>query len=164
MNEQWTNEEVLALEGIQTFDEMVEVALVILKRMSERNKTIVQLCGPMSTGGLGDLGKNMKFFQCALEVLEGDDFIVFDQSLFQGAMIRLSKKEDHGAYCTPILEVFYRRLFESGLIKKTLFLPDWQSSKGATWERELAVRLGMGVEDYPVELLVKAKAKFKETK
>ena len=59
MHEHWTEDEVMALQATTTFDEVAEVAIVILTRMKALGQPIVQICGPMSTGGLGSLQKNM---------------------------------------------------------------------------------------------------------
>ena len=46
-------------------------------------------------------------------------------------------------YWLPILDIFYKKVFESGYVSTALFLPDWQSSKGATWEKKLVSDLGI---------------------
>ena len=52
-----------------------------------------------------------------------------------------------------MLDVLYRTIFSSGLINKALFLPDWESSKGARWERDLVTELGLEILEYPIEWL-----------
>ncbi len=69
-------------------------------------------------------------------------------------MKRLSDKypKENGYYIAT-LEFFYKKIFESGFINKALFLPGWQDSKGATWERNLAQKLNIIVEEYPEKWL-----------
>lgn len=150
----YSQEDLNALDTVSTLEEAGALALAILKRMSEEDKEIIQLCGPMSTGGLGNLEDNMKRFQSAINIAYNKGLLVFDQIPFQSSIIRLTKfKEGEPIYNMDILEIFYRTIFESGYIKKALFLPGWESSKGARWERELVTQLGIPVEEYPPEWL-----------
>ncbi len=154
MHEHWTDEEREALKATSTFEGTAEVAIAILVRMKGLGHPIVQICGPMSTGGLGNLERNMIRFQQAIDIATERGLTVFNQIPFQEAIIRICKfEEGPREYDWDILEIFYRRIFESGHISKTLFLSDWQSSTGATWERNLVTRLGIPTEEYPPEWL-----------
>ena len=62
----WTVAEIMELERVNEFNELAQIGLIVLDRMSKEGKTIVQICGPMSTGGLGSLKKNMDYFQYAV--------------------------------------------------------------------------------------------------
>lgn len=142
------------MEGAETFEDLAEIAIDRLKEMSLLGKPIVQICGPISTGGLGSLEKNIARFEKAIKIANDRGLQVFDQIPFEGSMKRLSAKYPKtDGYCLPILDIFYKKVFESGYVKTTLFLPDWQSSKGATWERKLVSGLGIEVRDYPLEWL-----------
>jgi len=134
-------------------EEAADVALLILSRMKELGKPIIQICGPMSTGGLGDLSQNMKRFQKAIDIATERGLTVFNQIPFQEAIVRLSRPGESDEYCMETLEIFYRRIFESGHISKTLFLSGWDGSTGATWERNLVCKLRIEVEEYPTEWL-----------
>jgi hypothetical protein len=154
MKDYWTELEIQALKNVATFEEMVPVALTILKKMHLLGKPIHQICGPISTGGKGSIEANMVYFHRAIQVAHEQGLLVFDQTPFQDAMVRLAA--DHDArkeYCTDILHVFYRGVFKSGLVDTLLFLPDWQSSFGATWEWNEAKELGLTAKDYPAEWL-----------
>jgi hypothetical protein len=52
-----------------------------------------------------------------------------------------------------ILEIFYKGLFDSGYIDEVYFLPDWQSSIGASWERKTIADFGIKIGEYPTEFL-----------
>jgi hypothetical protein len=142
------------LNSAQTFEELADIGINILKQMSLSGKPIVEICGPVSTGGLGSIEKNLKQLEEAINIAKKKGLQVFNQTPFEGAMSRLSVKYPKvNGYPVAILEIFYRKLFESSFISKFLFLPDWQSSKGATWERNIAPTLGIKVEEYPKEWL-----------
>ncbi len=151
----WTEKERKALEHISTLEEAADIATTILARMDTNGHPVVQICGPMSTGGLGDFRKNMARFERAISRACEHGLMVFNQLPFQNAIIRIVGFDESRSteYCMDILEVFYKRIFISGHIKKTLFLPDWQSSRGAVWERQIVAELGICIEDYPVEWL-----------
>ncbi len=154
MNEHWTETEVEALKTADTFEEVAEIAITILSRMSKAGLEIVQICGPMSTGGLGNLADNMARFQLAIERAFANGLLVFDQLPFQEVIIRLSGfQEGRSNYNWDILEIFYKRIFESGYVRRTLFIPGWGGSTGASWERQMVTKLGLIVEEYPIEWL-----------
>jgi hypothetical protein len=157
MNDHWTVEETQALKWVCTYEDAADIAIKILKKMSANGHQVVQICGPMSTGGLGNFKDNMARFKKSIESAERYGLLVFNQLPFQDAIIRISSFDENSngnqSYDMAILEVFYRKVFESGYVKKTLFLPGWQSSKGAQWERDLVESLGIVMEDYPVEWL-----------
>lgn len=149
----WTEKEITALEGVKSFEEAADIAISILVRMQEAGQPVVQICGPMSTGGRGSLEDNMAHFRRAIDKAVENGLTVFNQTPFQDAIIRLSNYYESKEYNMDILEVFYRRVFESGHLHKILFLPDWESSIGARWERKLGSELGLTVEEYPSEWL-----------
>ncbi|MCC7004521.1 DUF4406 domain-containing protein [Candidatus Nomurabacteria bacterium] len=136
----------------ESFEELALVGLEALEKMRLSGREIVQICGPISTGGLGSIEKNIERFERAIEKAIEKGLHVFNQAPFEDAMKRLSVKYPKvDGYCVAILEVFYRKIFESGHVSRTLFLPGWESSKGATWERKLVSGLGIAVEEYPME-------------
>lgn len=153
MSDYWTDEEKELLEKVASLEETADVAVSILKRMRGEGKPVVQICGPMSTGGAGSFEENMARFQKAIERASENGLTVFNQIPFQTAIIRLTDYYEGSPYNTDILEVFYRRVFECGYISKALFLSDWQSSRGAVWERNLVSDLGIEIEEYPEEWL-----------
>jgi hypothetical protein len=138
----------------ESFEDLADIAVDILREMDKSGKPIVQICGPISTGGLGSLEKNLTRFEKSIETAIKNGLQVFNQAPFEEAIRRISVKYPKtDGYCLAILDVFYKKVFESGYIKTALFLPDWQSSKGATWERELVSGLGLQVQEYPLEWL-----------
>lgn len=149
----WTEEDMSILQTADSFQEAADVAVAVLARMKTTDRPIVQICGPMSTGGRGNLQENLALFQKAIEVATEKGLLVFNQIPFQEVIDRIDTVSKTGEYCHDILEVFYRRVFESGYIDKALFLPGWEGSFGATWERNLVVKLGISIEDYPPEWL-----------
>jgi hypothetical protein len=154
MNTYWTDIEHEALRNIRSFDEMVPVGIGILERMAQENSHIVQICGPMTTGGRGSLAANMEHFNRAMVLASKNGLCVFDQTPFQDAMVRLGADWDaRREYCLDILHIFYRGIFMSGHLRELMFLPDWRSSTGATWEYEEGKKLGLVVSDYPEEWL-----------
>ena len=160
MEEYWTPEEKRRLKEAGKISELADIALVVLDRMSvsSDNREITQICGPMTTGGLGNLRDNMALFEYAITVAGENGFYVFNQLPFQDGMVRiLNWAPGQKVYRQEILEEFYRPIFASGKVQKTLFLPDWQSSHGASWEFELLGKLGIPRDDFPIELLTSAR-------
>ncbi len=152
MNNHVTAKDEADIAAANNFDELADVAITILKRMRSKTRhPIVEVCGPMTTGGFGDTEKNMKFFAGAITVLEQKGMLVFDQIPFEDSMVRLCAlpEEKKTGYCENILEIFYRRVFESGYIDQTWFLPTWRTSGGARWEREMSEDLQITIREFP---------------
>ena len=155
----WTSGELALLEPVKNFHELADVAIGVLSRMRKHADTlankppIVQICGPMSTGGLGRLEHNMAFFHHALKIALGRGLVVFNQIPCQTAIIRIANWQPDKPYCQEILDIFYRKVFESRRVWETLFLPDWGTSHGASWERKLITSLGISVKEFPIEWL-----------
>lgn len=151
----WTSEELASLDRVSNFHQLADVAIGVLSRMRSCTKEpIVQICGPMTTGGLGRLDWNMAFFEHALKVALKRGLVVFNQIPCQRAIGRIVKLYPVRAYCQEILDIFYRKVFESGHVGRTLFLPAWRSSHGASWERDLMTSLTIVAEDYPLKWLI----------
>lgn len=152
-DQHWMEEEMAALKKAESFNEAAEIALIILGRMKQSSDVIVQICGPMTTGGLGNLEDNMALFALAVETASANGLTVFNQGVFQDAMVRIYPFQPDKPYPMHLLEEFYRKIFESKHISKLIFLPSWHTSIGTKWEREIAPVLGMETEDYPAKWL-----------
>lgn len=150
---QLESEELEALKAANTFDELADIALVFLARVRAAHQEVVQICGPMSTGGCGSFEGNMERFNRAVAVAVEKGVVVFNQVLFQEAMIRICAWKDGDPYPEGLLTIFYQRVLSSGHITKGLFLSDWESSRGARWEYDFLVSNNIPVEGYPLEWL-----------
>lgn len=151
---QLTADEEATLLVVPTFADLAEVALAALGRLASKSRSgVAQICGPMSTGGLGSLDANMARFRRAVDVAHGRGVTVFDQLPFQDAMIRIIDWKPEKPYCHAILEEFYRPIFASGHLERLLFIAGWEHSTGAKWERDFGSTLGLRVEEYPMEWL-----------
>ena len=132
----WKPDDLHRLSQVKTFEQMAEIGLTIIERMPQ---PLVQICGPISTGGAGSIKKNLERFKIATVNLESQHIPIFRQAVFEDKTAELiALRGLKNGYCYDTLELFYRPLFESGLIKSLYFLPDWQSSLGTKWERKFA--------------------------
>lgn len=131
-----------------SFSELAEIGIAHIGKLGD-NVEIV--CGPISTGGLGNSEKNFEVFIAAIRAFKALGHNLFDQSPFEYGLGKLRQKweeehPEHTGYCMPILTEFYGVLFETGLIRTAWFIPGWESSFGAKWEhnemlqREIAIR------------------------
>ena len=109
------------------------------------------VCGPISTGGAGSLEANIERFNEAIFTLENLGQKIFNQIPFEKAIGRLHVPGEDG-YDWNILYHFYEPIFESGSIRRKFFIPGWESSVGATWERKQAAQLNIEVIDLAEDL------------
>ena len=142
----WTKIEVEIVANASTYKELRSVALAVIERMP---RPLVQVCGPISTGGAGSLEENLRRFNEAISFLKKEGQHVFDQMPFEASIQKIKDIEEPNAkYAMGILEQFYLPIFETKAIEVFYFLPNWESSTGARWEREQAERLGMNIIDF----------------
>jgi len=133
-----------------------ELAIVALNVLANMPKPIGQVCGPISTGGLGSIEKNLEVFEKTVHKLIDQGNNIFNQMPFEEPMqdIRKNSKKVHPQETNlELLEEFYNPVFESGYVEVLYFIPGWESSQGAKWEREQARRLGIKIIDLPKDFL-----------
>lgn len=148
MQSYYTEEDSLLIQEAKSFKDLFFVAYKVLSKMPAPT---IQVCGPISTGGLGNVEANIKNLQKTIVRLSEKGYVVFDQMPLEQKIAELAstwiKENPREKYCYPILEDLYKPIFESGFIKELWFLPGWKSSHGATWERAQAERLGIKIFD-----------------
>jgi hypothetical protein len=130
----------------ESFEALADIAVASLR--GERN--LVTVCGPISTGGTGNQMHNFEVFNAVIRGLERCGKKLFNQIPYEFGLRKLAyawEAEGNTGYCMPILTVFYARIFESGAIGESYFIPGWRSSFGARWEREKLARAGCAVHD-----------------
>ena len=140
------------LERCNSFEEVAEVAIDVLHHMHQLfpQKTFHQICGPITTGGL-TVNQNLLRLEQTIVCQRELGRIVFNQLPTEtrlGYLLKMWEQDtrNRGNYCFKLLEGFYQPIFESGLIHKLLFLPNWQSSIGARWEQVFGQKIGIPTE------------------
>ncbi|PIR69487.1 MAG: hypothetical protein COU47_02840 [Candidatus Niyogibacteria bacterium CG10_big_fil_rev_8_21_14_0_10_46_36] len=103
------------------------------------------VCGPISTGGSGSVEKNLERFHAVIDALRDERVRIFSQMFFENKLFKMKTWPSYKGGI-QLLEEFYRPIFESGFIYRMYFMPNWQTSMGATWERGEAQRLGIRAE------------------
>jgi hypothetical protein len=131
----------------ESFSSLSDKALEDLKDMGRA----AIVCGPITTGGYDSVKDNIKVFETAINLLKSRGLKVFNQVPYEPLLWKLKdrwKKAGNTGYCTPILTDFYLPLYRSGHIYKAYFLPGWESSFGAKWERKELKALGIEIIDF----------------
>lgn len=138
----WKEKDFADLGKAESIRDLYVIADRIIDRMP---KPIIQVCGPLSTGGKS-IEENLHFFNESIKKLQSDNLCVFDQMPFEPLMHRMILQFSKDKYMEDILIDFYLPIFESKKIGKLCFLSGWQLSHGASWEHEQAERLGLSIE------------------
>lgn len=149
-----------AIEAARTYADLASAGIAVLQHMhglyAAEGRQIVQICGPMSTGGRGSLEENMLVFAHAIRLLDDSHYFLspgevpFDQIPCQDAIKRIAQyKPGDTAYDQRILTDFYEPLFGARIVKACYFLPGWETSHGARWERDIVPVYGIAVKEYP---------------
>jgi len=138
----WGEKDWQDLKSAESISDLYVIASRVINRIP---KPIVTVCGPIATGGLGSIEKNLNAFNQTIINLQNGGLNVFDQMPFEEMMQKLTRKLQKGEYPVNILTDFYLPIFESGILSESYFMPDWGSSRGATWEYEQFKRLGIKI-------------------
>ena len=137
----YTKDDYIAIENAESFSDLTEIAFRIIKRMPQ---PISMVCGPIATGGKGNIEKNLKVFRKTIQILVNNGENIFSQIPFEGAMQRIKQNPQYQG-AMQLSEEFYLPIFKSGFIKKMNFIKGWEGSFGATWEHGLATALGIKI-------------------
>jgi len=138
----WADEDLAEIKNAKDFKELCVVAMRVLNKMPQ---PVASVCGPIGTGGAGNVEDNLKAFDEAIKSLQDKGLNIFDQMPFEWPMQVMKFELPKDVYPEDILTDFYLPIFESGLIKEFYFMPNWRTSKGANWEHGQAERLGIKI-------------------
>jgi len=122
------------------FESLLGIALAVLDAMP-RNVTMV--CGPITSGGLGSVGKNLEHFARVIAALDARGENVFTQLPFEAPMKRVKDTDGYYMGDNHLLEAFYLPLFRSGYVIRLSFIWGWASSYGTRWEHDRGTELGL---------------------
>lgn len=150
----WTEEHKKKAGEAKDFHDLIAVTLDAL-RSHPKEKPLGIVLGPVSTGGLGSREKNSRALALAVEALrerEHNIFNIVSLQQYLDPLIASSHKPEKGAYQMDILDIFFYGIYNSKLIQEAYFLPLWETSTGARWEREHMPQFGIQIREYPEEL------------
>ncbi len=143
----WNKKDRWAMKRAETFKELAKVAIRIARRMSS---PVGQVCGPITTGGVGTVKGNIRIFKRTIFGLQKSGKSIADQLPFEKPLWKIMRdfprqwgrpnKKD-----LQLLEEFYGTLFRSGALKILYFMPGWEFSFGACWEYALGNKLGLEI-------------------
>lgn len=157
---QWKEEQLHRMRTPRTFDGLGEVVVSIVREMAEdADGKLHQVCGPISSGGLGSMEDNLRVFQTSINVVsQRYQCHVFNQLPLQDKLVELYlawraeyPKEE---YCWDILEKVYGPIFRSDCIEVGHFIPRWHTSTGTRWERETLQELDILMKEIPEEWIL----------
>lgn len=122
---------------------LFELATQVIKKIGAMKKPVILFCGPISTGGFGNVNENIDYLSSVIQTTEKAGISVFNQIDHERKMDLILK--GHSGYDYPLLEFFYKPILESGKIEALLFLPLWETSVGSKWEHDFAKSISIPV-------------------
>lgn len=130
------------MDDIQKLEQLVQETVEELKRMAQ---PVVRVCGPLTTGGFG-YEENARRLDAATAELKRRGYSVFDWGPSEEHIKNMNVPH------ATIMEKFHGPVLASGYIKTAFFLPRWEESKGASWERDFVREsTHMTIEEFPEE-------------
>jgi hypothetical protein len=130
-----------------------ELSVIALGELKKFKHDIHLVCGPITTGGRGSIEENLRVFDAVVTWLLEAGLPIFSQLPYEDQIFTLRQRwqaEDTarvGQYHEAILHNFYAPLIQSGRINRPWFIKGWQSSTGATWERQQFTDLKVKIVD-----------------
>lgn len=119
---------------------LVEEALL---EISKLKSPVIQFCGPISTGGFGNVVENLEYLYSVIQASTKRGMSVFNQVSYEERLDGILK--DHHEYDYPLLNFFYNPILTSGKISGLVFLPLWETSVGSQWEHDLGLSLQLPI-------------------
>ena len=145
----WQEQHYQALKSARSYNDLSAIALDILGAMPQ---PVGEVCGPISSGGRS-IEENLAVFSKVNDKLTREGKYIVDLVPFEIAM-RAMKRESglsHIEANLALLEGFYLPIFKSGKVSELYFIPGWQASHGASWERDRALEFNIKIIDLSEE-------------
>lgn len=124
----------------KALSELVSEALL---EISTLKRPVIQFCGPISTGGFGDVADNLEYLRSVIVASTAKGMSVFNQVSYERRLDQIL--QDHHEYDYPLLDFFYNPILTSEKISGLIFLPLWETSVGSRWEHDLGQSLGLPI-------------------
>lgn len=135
---------------------LVEEALL---EISELKPPVIQFCGPISTGGFGNVTENLEYLYSVIQASTEKGMSVFNQVSYEKRLDRILK--DHHEYDYPLLDFFYNPILTSKKISGLVFLPLWETSVGSRWEHDIGQSLRIPIYYLETMLIREIKSFYK---
>lgn len=123
-----------------SLSELVGEALL---EISKLKPPVIQFCGPISTGGFGNVTENLDYLYSVIQASTKRGMSVFNQVSYERRLDRILK--DHHEYDYPLLDFFYNPILTSKKISGLVFLPLWETSVGSQWEHDIGQSLHLPI-------------------
>lgn len=118
---------------------------------------VALVCGPISSGGLGDVDRNLDVFNATIASLRRSDPAVFDTLPFEAGILDLRNAWEadpaHAgqSFATALMTEFYRPICEHSALTHAYFIPGWEASFGSTLQRGMLIALKRRIIDLPAD-------------
>ena len=137
------SKEITAAEKIKILETL---AIGAIERLKELPEPVVRVSGPLTSGGFG-YEENLRRFMLTQEKLREQGYTVFDY--FEGNHDERQIVDLGISDWKEIMKYYHNPIMATRLIKTVFMMPKWRESNGATWEYELATKLGLQIRPVP---------------
>jgi hypothetical protein len=114
-----------------------------LREINKMEGPVIQFCGPISTGGFGNIADNIECISSLIKECQIKNIFVFNQLAYERRMDQILK--EYHDYDYPLLDFFYKPILKSKKISGLVFLPLWQTSTGSKWEHDFAKSINIPI-------------------
>jgi hypothetical protein len=148
---EWIRSKAKKADSLQGF------AKLALAELAEMGGDTALVCGPISTGGLGNIEDNLGVFNATIASLRRTDPAVFDTLPFEAGIVdqRIAWESDTAntgkPFSTALMAQFYGPIFRFPGLTHAYFIPGWEASFGATMQRGMLIALNRRIVDLPAD-------------
>jgi hypothetical protein len=172
MQTQLTHKQTTQVSEAKSLCELAVIAKKTIKKAKKKylKAIVLQVCGPITSGGKGNRDANLIEFNKAVTALASLPYLIFNQMPYEdkiGSLMSdiIKKTKSKFAYGMDVLIDFYETIFEKQYTDILIFLPGWEASIGACWEYKKGKKFGIKtrqLKDNWVKLIAKGETDIKK--
>lgn len=138
-------------------DSLAALATIALDELARIGDNCALVCGPVSSGGVGNVEDNLGVFNATIASLRRTDPMVFDTLPFEAGIIGLRNTFEENpankgkSFLMPLMSEFYRPLCAHPGLTHAYFIPGWEASFGSTLQRGMLIALNRRIIDLPAD-------------
>ena len=133
------------------------LAMIALEELTKVGDNCALVCGPVSSGGMGNVADNLAVFNATIASLRRADPQVFDTLPFEAGIIGLRNDFEADpanagrSFLMPLMSEFYQPLCAHPALTHAYFIPGWEASFGSTLQRGMLIALKRRIVDLPAD-------------
>ena len=143
----WTEEFRKEMRNSKSFETVADVAIKVVKTMP---RPVYGISAPYTTGGFG-LENNTKIIEACILELSSYELNIFNFLPLEAGIspLKAEWEKNNIGYCSPILNITYKKIFKYGNFKAVWRTSNWYTSEGCDKEDKIFRSLNIPIYSFP---------------